>query len=511
MLTLEVEFLTGVSVAAAPYNRELSEWPPHPDRLFQALVAAWGRNEEPDLEERAALEWLEALPMDGLLISAPAAYPRAVVTVFTPPNDSRTTGRSGESVPWNIAAALRVIPELRKNRQPRAFPAVIPAAEPAVIRYVWPTADALDSHRHALARLAAEVTYLGHSHTLVRVALLDNEVALDSVNQEWIGESTQTLRVPHEYRLRHLDQQYARSKMEPRIVRPSPSLSAKRFASPATAEQIFTHFDPENVMVFADDGGFAPSLHAFPLVAKRLRDTLLKTADREQIAIPRLLSGHEADRRPTAEPHIAIVPLADVGWEHSRGRLLGLALVWPRCMPEEDRKTALKVIASFLRSGAPDVPLLGSERDQFGRLHFGRDGSWQIAVEPESDRASLRFGRYARAGRRWATVLPVVLDRHPKDKPGEDLASVIVQACVNVGLPPRALDGIDIEIHKHSAIVAAPSVKEVRQALPADSRYRNKPLCHLVLTFPRLIRGPLLLGAGRFRGLGLCLPVDDGA
>lgn len=104
-----------------------------------------------------------------------------------------------------------------------------------------------------------------------------------------------------------------------------------------------------------------------------------------------------------------------------------------------------------------------------------------------------------------------MLDRHPKDKPGEDLASVIVQACVNVGLPPRALDGIDIEIHKHSAIVAAPSVKEVRQALPADSRYRDKPLCHLVLTFPRLIRGPLLLGAGRFRGLGLCLPVDDGA
>ena len=43
MLTLEVEFRTGVSVAARPNRREQAEWPPHPDRLFQALLAAWGR------------------------------------------------------------------------------------------------------------------------------------------------------------------------------------------------------------------------------------------------------------------------------------------------------------------------------------------------------------------------------------------------------------------------------------------------------------------------------------
>jgi CRISPR-associated protein Csb2 len=48
MLALEVEFLTGVSVAATPNRREQPEWPPHPDRLFQALVAAWGRDEKPD-------------------------------------------------------------------------------------------------------------------------------------------------------------------------------------------------------------------------------------------------------------------------------------------------------------------------------------------------------------------------------------------------------------------------------------------------------------------------------
>src|SRR6266851_3849367 len=99
MLTLEVEFLTGVSVAATPNRREEPEWPPHPDRLFQALVAAWGRNENPDNEERAALEWLEELPTEELMVSAPKAHRRGVVTFYVPPNDARTTGRPGDRIP----------------------------------------------------------------------------------------------------------------------------------------------------------------------------------------------------------------------------------------------------------------------------------------------------------------------------------------------------------------------------------------------------------------------------
>jgi len=117
MLTFEVEFLTGVSVAANPYRREEPEWPPHPDRLFQALVAAWGRDDQPDHDERAALEWLEALPTDGLIISAPAAYGRDVVPVYVPPNDARTSGNPGGKPPRDLSAAIRVVPELRKNRQ----------------------------------------------------------------------------------------------------------------------------------------------------------------------------------------------------------------------------------------------------------------------------------------------------------------------------------------------------------------------------------------------------------
>src|SRR3979490_2692124 len=104
--------------------------------------------------------------MDGLEISAPAAHPRSVVAVYVPPNDARTTGKPGDKAPTNIGAAIRVVPEFRKNRQHRAFPAVLPAAEPAVVRYGWRTPPQLDHHREALMRLAREITYIGHSHTL---------------------------------------------------------------------------------------------------------------------------------------------------------------------------------------------------------------------------------------------------------------------------------------------------------------------------------------------------------
>ena len=52
--------------------------------------------------------------------------------------------------------------------------------------------------------------------------------------------------------------------------------------------------------------------------------------------------------RATREPHVAIVPLADVGWNYSQGRLMGLALVWPRDVADAERRMALQVIVAFL-------------------------------------------------------------------------------------------------------------------------------------------------------------------
>jgi CRISPR-associated protein Csb2 len=213
MLALEVDFLTGVSVAATPSRREETEWPPHPDRLFLALVAAWGRNEEPDKSERDALEWLEGLDPDELVVSAPAARDRNVVSIFVPPNDARTARDPGKS--------LRVIPEFRKNLQPRTFPATLPLSERPVVRYTWKKAHGTDRHRMALKQLAAEVTYLGHSHSLVRVALIEDGAHGDPEDQAWIGEQASALRMPYRGRLAHLVEFSRPSRQAQSLARPA--------------------------------------------------------------------------------------------------------------------------------------------------------------------------------------------------------------------------------------------------------------------------------------------------
>jgi len=482
MFAIEMEFLTGVCVAATPYSREEPEWPPHPDRLFQALVAAWGRNEKPLDDEQAALKWLERLDNEGLVLSAPSAHQRDVVPVFVPPNDARTTKDPKKSI--------RVIPELRQNRNPRRFPAVVPAAERPVVCYIWKRADGLDQHRAALVRLAREVTYLGHPHTLVRVALLDGEAGVDHCDSGWMRGSPAELRVPYEGRLQHLIEQHQGGD------HPNSSLALRRFTPPAGSAPPHTMFDPAAI-VLADGGGFVPALDAFPLVAKRLRDALLKTADDEGLHIPTLLSGHNPDGSPAERPHLAIAPLADVGWRYSQGRLMGIVLIWPRHAAAEERAAALRALAAFLREG--------------DGLHFGQLGSWRLTPMVSTHPNSLHFERYVEPSGRWATVLPVVLDRYPKNKAGRDLATIVQQACLNVGLPQEVADGLSIEVHSFSAVTGAPSVRAVKDTLAEDSPYRSRPMRHLVLTFADPIRGPLILGAGRYRGLGLCLPVGEEA
>jgi len=494
----EVEFLTGVSVASTPYKRDESEWPPHPDRLFQALVAAWGRNDPPDDGEQAALEWLEVLNHEYLAVSAPPAHPRSVAAAYVPPNDLQTTTRlraDAAKQKGSLAKQLAVIPSLRTNRVARFFPAMVPTAKPAVVRYSWVLDDgqreAFLGHRAALERLTREVMYLGHSHSLVRVLLVDR---IDDT-AAWASNVSTSLRLPHVGRLQHLRDQFRRSADEGVAVRPRPSYTVRQFSSPGTPELPHTLYDPADAIVFADAGGSAPTLAAFPAVAKRLRDALLGCMPKE-LPIPMLLSGHDQAGNPSDKPHIAIVPLADVGWEYSRGRLMGIALVWPRGASYDDRRAVLTAIAQFIRAD-------GSS----GTLHFGRYGSWSLALEPGPDRQSLRFDRYVRPSRNWGTVLPVVLDRHPKNKPDQRLVDIMLKSCLNVGLPREALDGFQIGVVAYSAHKGAPSVRDVKQLLPSDSPYRTRPMVHLTLSFAQPVSGPLLLGAGRYRGLGLCLPL----
>src|SRR6476660_4854416 len=108
MFALGVEFLMGRAVMTRIDNGEEPEWPPHPDRVFMALVAAfgeWGLQEpDPELYERA-LEWLEALGPPALRVSE-AASKRASFTSYVPVNDDKNP--MGKNGPYGPMGSLPI-------------------------------------------------------------------------------------------------------------------------------------------------------------------------------------------------------------------------------------------------------------------------------------------------------------------------------------------------------------------------------------------------------------------
>lgn len=502
MLVLEIEYLTGVAVAASAYDRTVAEWPPHPDRIFSALVCAWAEGGE-DATERAALEWLETL--DAPEIVAPEAARRETVDVFVPPNDMTVSGKPGSGLPKDATPSLAVLPVLRRNRQARQFPAMILPKDDRRVRLVWRTAarDEVAQHRGALAALARAVPYLGHSSSLVRLAFLDKvDPGHPPYQPDRSGELR--LRVPSRGRLNDLVTGYA-SVSAGHAWRPSrTSARAYKMPSEPAPDALPSVFGREWI-VLADAGGETPALEAFAVVARALRDALMAHADDP---VAEALSGHAPDANPSRDPHLAIVPLADVGWRYSSGRLMGVGLVLPRKLEREfespTRRAVLRAIARFSASADGES----------AALTLGALGVWCLRREPQPDAQSLRPERYCRAAARWATVTPFVFDRFPKDKEGQDAGSIVVQACVNIGLPSP----VEIALHKHSAFRGAPSSRRHRgeppsagYKVPKKSALGHRPLQHLVLTFEHPVRGPVILGAGRFLGLGLCLPLDHEA
>lgn len=475
MLVLEIEFLTGAYRAALP-DGSGAEWPPHPERVLSALAQAWGDGGESQ-QERIALEWLEA--QDHPLIEADEALQaRDAPTVYVPPNDQR-----GDEI--------AVLPE-RRQRQARSFRVVQPVRP--LVRLGWPTA-ADPEIRGALDALALRVASLGHSSSLVRFAFSDGLVDSERI---WTPHQTgnRPLRTPHPGRIENLVRWHKAGK-RPRTGQTTWYRQPGTVAIQATRSSFG---EPGDWFVFAGTSGFIPDLLGFAHVAVQARSALMAHGPQPTSAV---ISGHDSDRRPMKAPHVAFVPLADVGWFHSRGDLLGFAVVLPRNLNVDERRTVLSALASFA----------GMDREPAGvaALQFSR-GIWHLERQAAPTLASLRPARYCQLARTWASVTPVVLDRYAdRDDPAEE-AATIAAACRNIDLP----EPMEIEIHKHSALRCAPSAYPARGVahrpdwtFPASSKLRQRPRRHVVLRFTEPVAGPVLIGAGRYQGFGLCLPLDE--
>ena len=541
---IEVHFLTGRYVATSHNDRRQSEWPPHPARLFSALVATWADTDEPDWAEREALEWMEA--QGPPMVAASDAAPRKVSSHFVPVNDTAIidsrwyvkkaktvhgladqlrdeltssegeitkkvarlqdrlgkerdvksqVGRAGRT---NPSSAAQMLPEGR-GKQERFFPSVTP--DEARVTYLW-DGQPPDDLSDALDGLLGRVTRLGHSSSLVSC-----QVTMEASEANFVpADAGESLRNVRRGQLAELERRYTRHGGA--LPRSLPYTDVRYRAAAGTSSPERRH-EPDTagdwiVFEFAHDSRTLPATRTVEL-ATALRSAVFRYA---KDPIPEEISGHKLDGTPTSVPHVAFLPLPYVGFEHADGRILGIAASVPKMLNDVSR------LALFWAIGFWEEEASGEGL----KLTLGPRGVVRMSrLHGPATMVSLRTGTWFRPSRRWVSATPVALPKHPgslgrgtqtvRARAWRAAERAIEVACGHVGLPePSAVEvSLTPFITDARAAPLFPPFVQGRQ----DGKPVRRQLVHAAVTFDDPVSGPLMLGAGRFLGLGLMRPVRD--
>lgn len=527
MFALGVRYLMGWSMAASDgAKKEHAEWPPHPDRVFMALAATWFETGE-DAEEGEALRWLEALPAPELAVSE--AEHRTVVRSYVPVNDTALSKKNtiaklvaDAQAPLGALkkAGLSQLPEYR-SRQDRGFPVAVP--HNPVFHLIWPDADSV-AHRNSIESLARKFTHIGHPASFAQLWVEDSPD-----NPVWLpaeAAAALRLRIPNLGRLKYLaercnraevisyadmqaqregtkgkDRKRLAEKMEqqfggqvPVSRRPEPGRwqGYARKGSIKESDTPGSLFDPR-LLVLALSGKRL-NLRATLKLTEALRGVMLKSCPQP---VPEWLSGHASNGAASKNPHLALLPLPFVGAEHADGRIMGLAIAVPRDVSSDEAARCLYPLLWNQETGEPT------------RIHLF-DGQWfECTAEMdhrESPPFNLRVETWTRPAKIWASVTPVVLDRHfdGADK-WERAAETVKDACERIGLPRPH----EVLLHPVSLVEGVPHAREFPYLTRKQDAGRMHH-SHAVLVFEQPVSGPIIVGAGRFRGYGLCRPIRQG-
>jgi CRISPR-associated protein Csb2 len=510
MLTIHIEYLTGYAVATDFADRNRAEWPPHPARVFMAMAAAYFETGE-DNAERDALKWLEKQGDPVIFASlVKMQEQRTVVTHYVPPNDD---GSLTASVP---------LPKLRSGKE-RSFPRVCP--DRPVVGFRW-EADPDALTRAALKQLCGKVTRIGHSSSLVWMWVVDDDhvdptldrfeadptasaYRLRRITEGSLDELRDRFRAADQAEFDRLSDIISTAKGKGKIatvnelterfngVRPQPVRPEFRLASSyrvIVPDSTLRSVWDDQLIVYGlqpyDTQFSRLDIVASPRVTQCLRDAAMSVL-RERAAIPESLSGHALDGSPSQQPHASFVALPFVAARHADGHLMGAAVAMPRSASRQERQRILGAIA-------------GVERLTLGKL-----GVWRLVpVDELGYRSALDERNWTAAplgAMEWASVTPIAFDAHAKSKDRSEylveVAEMIAAACERVGLPRP----IQIAPSHVSAHEGAPTAREFPRLQRKDGSERRH--LHARLWFDRPVVGPVLLGAGRYRGYGLMRPV----
>jgi len=205
----------------------------------------------------------------------------------------------------------------------------------------------------------------------------------------------------------------------------------------------------------------------------------------------------------------------------------GIALILPVECPDPDKEAVERAVRSWSAAGfelllpafAGGQPVRLTLQDLGADRADGRQGWLDTALTARRKTTTRDY--WCRPARRWLTVTPIALDRFPgnlrsrelaRDRAEAEAAASVARACVFAGLADSP-GQVRVSIRLDAPLVGVP-------ASPGGRRSRGQPqfpgyqtgsgtpraCVHAELEFTGPVRGPVLVGAGRYFGYGLCLP-----
>lgn len=483
-----------------------NDWPPSPARLFQALVAGAARGSAVTEKDAAALRWLEALPPPT--IAVPPSRPGQGLRTFVPNNDLDAVGGDPARV-----GEIRAPKPIR----PRHFD----AASALVYLWLFEEAPEAEEFADAICDIAGRLYQLGRG---VDMAWAQGEVLGTTEAESRLAEqgrsvwrpdrsgAGEALACPRPGSLESLQKRFAA--MRERFSGTGTGRKARvLFAQPPKPDFAQIGYNSPSANLLFDirnsDGTFAPQpLSEVAGQVKVVRDLAVRQlkasawrqgqATRED-QIEKVFIGRDADEADKAQ-RIRIVPLPSIGHEQVAPDVRRILVVVPPDCPIQagDIKWAFSGLPIVVDSATGEVdarsPVLVETQDRSMLAHYG-----------------IEDGRLARV---WRTVTPAAL---PESAARRRIQPGRRQDAKGGGERQREESAATLAVQRalrHAGVgVAAVSIRVQREPFSArgqraeafapGTRFAKERLWHVEVIFAEPVAGPLIIGDGRYLGLGL--------
>lgn len=471
---------------------------PSPFRLFQAIVAGAGISGPLDDETKVALAWLEGLAT-GPIIAAPRTVRGQSVSMFMPNNDLDAKGGDARRM-----AEIRLA---TKVWRPRIFDARVPWI------YAWPFSEADESHASAVCALSEKLYQLGRGVDMAWAwgEVLDEptlEARLDEydgvVRRPSVGDGL-LLACPHVGSLESLERRYSAQRFRSvggrRVFVQPPKANYRRLAYESQPSwylfELRSASDTELRIVWPLEGASLLAVAARDAAQARLNTAMpSRTSEIDRHLVGRKVEGSNA---APAQSRVRIIPIPSIGMHYADRGIRRLLVEVPAACPLR----SIDVRWGF--SGAelfdPDT---GDLKD--------------IVLVPTDDGDMLRHYGVGRSARVFRSVTPVAVPEEAKRRRIEPTRRVAeakrgIERVVEIARARAAV----VQALRHAGVRAA--VEAIRvQREPFDAagaraepfaegtRFEKERLWHVEIAFGVPVAGPLLIGDGRFLGLGLMAP-----